>query len=433
MLSPPVHERDERDDRRPLRPGARPPGRTRSVRRAWSAPPAPRRVRGAGLAAALVLVATACSQGEPRWQELSGWERVDVWGHLDVVDYDRVAATAGPDGVAWFTRARGGTDTLAYWSTEDGASVSQAEVAMPDDEVVIPVAVANGADGTWVAAAVSRERPTGENSGLVAWQSGSSTPAARRLTPPDRGLDDVPQRVEAARAGEVSLVAGVADGEAVAWRSDDGGAWRGTVLDLGTDGRLLTADVATDGERFVVAGVDVDGGTHLWTSADGADWESLDGDLPSGMGSATLLGPVEPGDLLVAWLTDDRSGDGQVALGAPSATVQRISGGSLTDEGTIESRPDEGWGDLSLAGATVSPEGRIVAVGTAWRSRSDRTPMVWAQEGDGWEPTSQPELAARLDFELRAVATASDDRMVGIVTPFPAGIDVEVWRWVPDD
>jgi hypothetical protein len=386
------------------------------------------------LAAVLAVGAAAvgCSKSEPRFEELRGWERVDVWGHIDVVDFDRVAATTGPDGLAWFTRARGSTDTLAYWSSSDGESVSQVEVAMPDEPVVIPVSVANDATESWAAVAVSRERANGENTGLVAWQSGDSQPRPERLTPPERGLG-VPARVETARIGDVAVVVGVVDGEAVAWRSTDGGRWRGDVLDLEVDDELVTTDLASDGERLVLAGVDRGGRGHLWTSTGGENWEPLAADLPSSVGSATLLGPVALGELLVSWLDDTRiaeNGD-DIATRAPSTTVQHIAGDRVSDEGTIEARPDDGWPDLSLSGATVGPNGRIVAVGSAWQGGTDGTPMVWVREADRWEPSAQPELVGRLDYELRAVTSAPGDRMVGLVTPASTGIDAEVWAWRP--
>lgn len=391
-----------------------------------------RRLAGGLLATAVAVAAVGCSESDPQFAELRGWERVEVWGHQDVVDYDRVAVTSGPGELAWFTRARGNTDTLAYWTSSDAESASQIEVAMPREPVVIPVAVANDTDDGWVAVAVSRDRANGENTGLLAWQSGGSPPRAQRLRPPERGIG-VPSRVEAARIGGVDVVTGVVDGQVAAWRDTGTGRWQGDVLDLDVDGELVTSDLASDGERLVLAGVDRRGGAHLWTSPDGQDWQPLAGDLPGGVGSATLLGPVAPGELLVAWLEArvPENGD-EVARSGPSATVQRIAGDRARDEGVVEARPDDGWSDLSVTGAALSPDGRTVVVGSAWRSADELTPMVWLRDGDSWEPTSQPELASRLDYELRAVATSADDRMVGVVTPAPRGIDVEVWRWSPD-
>ncbi|HEY8524141.1 MAG TPA: hypothetical protein VIL48_04200 [Acidimicrobiales bacterium] len=415
------------------------------------------RKAAAGLLSVVVLTlsaATACSESEPQFAELQGWERVEVWGHQDVVEYDRVAVSTGPTGLSWFTRARGSTDTLAYWTSTDALSASQIEVAMPQDPVVIPVAVATDAREGWVAVAVGREVAHGENTAVLAWLSGPQAPRPQRLAPPEEGMG-VPARIEAARVGGVNLVTGVADGRVVAWRNaapdiaaDTGtaggsgpgtaaraapGEWSAQALELEGGEDLVTTDLASDGQRFVMAGVDREGGAHLWASSDGREWQRLEGDLPADAGSATLLGPLEPGEMLVSWLGARTPRNDDVPRSGPEATVQRISGDRVTSEGVVEARPDDGWPDLSLTGAAVSPEGRTVVVGAAWRSANAITPMVWLRDGDEWEPSSQPELASRLDYEMRAVAAVGDDRLVGLVTPTPRGIDVEVWGWSQKD
>jgi hypothetical protein len=395
------------------------------------------------LAAALVVGAAACSEGDPQIQELRGWERAESWPHPDVVAYDRVATTAGPDGVAWLTWASGRDDTLAYREVVDGGEPTETELEAPEAPVVIPLGVANDDEG-WVAVAATRERPNGENTGLMAWQpvSSAAPPRGQLLAPPEPGLP-APVGVNAGRAAGTDVVAGVAGGQAVAWISNDGGRWEGTVLELGLAGDLAAIDLAGHGDELVLAGVDADGGAHLWTSPDGRTWEpGPTDDLPSGSRSVTVLGSLDEDELALAWMaggdSDGESGGGSGggsggAAIAPragtTATVQRFDGRSVADEGTIEARPDAGIPTFSLDGATLSPDDHLVVVGTASPATETGVPMIWLRDGDAWEPSTQRELAGRVDYQFRAITTTSDGQMMGLITP-AAHIDLELWRWI---
>jgi len=378
-----------------------------------------------GAALAVASLGAACSQGDPRWPELTDWERAEVWAHDDVVGFDRVAVATGPNYVAWLTRAAGAAEELAYWELRDGETVDDTELAMPDAPVVIPLAVASDYDG-WVSVAATRDSPRGDNTGLVAWQRGGPRPRPERLEAPERGAA-VPSAVNTGRAGDTALVAGVADGQVVTWTSHDGDDWRSDTPDLGVEAEMATIDVLGDGDRVVLAGVDVQGRAHLWTSIDGETWLTPEvDDLPTGVGSVTLLGQLDDGELAVAWL-----GQGQDETSprrARAATIQRFAGEDLTDEGAIGARDDDGIPRFSLEGATLSPEGRLAIVGSAGGGGDTVAPMLWVRDGDRWEPSDQPELTRLLDRELRAVTTVGDV-MVGVVTPAPRHIDVELWRW----
>lgn len=385
----------------------------------------------------LVGVAAGCSSGDGPPGETSGWRRTEVRRHHDVAGaYDRVAVEGHPGGVAWLTWDTGAADALAYWELDDDQRSHATTLRMPDDPVLIPVDVATDREG-WLAVAVTRDRPNGENTGLVAWRSRSrSDPRPVRLEVSGPGLD-VPERVSAGRLRGISVVAGVVDGSVVTWIHDgddgdegDDRGWRPTLPDLRFPGDLVTADLASDGERFLLAGVDTDGDAHLWTSTDTRTWEPITGDaMPSDTGSVTVLGPLGRGEVAIAWVA---AGGDDAPRSGPGVTIQRLAGGEVAGEGTIEADPDAGTIEVSAAGATRSPEGNLVVVGAAWRRAGERAPMVWVRDGDRWEPTDQPELVGRVDHELRTVTTTSDTAMHAVVTPFPSHVDVEVWEWHAD-
>jgi hypothetical protein len=407
------------------------------------APVRRRRVAAAGmLAAALAVGGAACSEGDPQFQELRGWERAETWAHADVVAYDRVATTAGPDGVAWLTWTTGSDDTLAYREVVDGGEPSETALEAPEAPVVIPLGVANDDEG-WVAVAATREQPNGENTGLMAWQpvSSAAPPRGQLLVPPAPELGP-PEGVNAGRAAGTDIVVGVAGGRAVAWISHDGGRWEGAVLELGLSTDLAAIDLAGHGGELVLAGVDVDGGARLWTSPDGRTWEpGPTDDLPGGSRSVTLLGSLDDEELAIAWMAGGEAeggpggGPGAAAI-APragtTATVQRFDGRSVANEGTIEARPDAGIPTFSLDGATLSPDDHLVVVGTASPATETGVPMIWLRDGDAWEPSTQRELAGRVDYQFRAITTTSDGQMMGLITP-AAHIDLELWRWIRGD
>jgi hypothetical protein len=394
-----------------------------------------------------------CSKSDPQFEELHGWERVETLPHADVIPYDRVATTAGPNGVAWLTWASRRDDVLAYHEVGEGDEVRETELAAPGVPVLIPIGVATDGEG-WVAVAATRDRPNGGNTGLMAWQprpsggsssssagsSGASAPSPAAAAPrgqmlalPRRGLPQ-PEAVNAGRAAGTSLVAGVSGGDVVAWRStDDGRRWQGSVLDLGVDTDLTAIDLVGHGTALVLAGVDADGGAHLWTSPDGLTWNPAPtDDLPTGVRSVTLLASLDQDQLALAWLAGGEGGDSSSARTGTTATVQRFDGHRVRDEGTIEARPEAGIPRFSLDGATLSPEGRLVVVGTAAPEARSGVPMIWLRDGDTWEPSPQRELAGRVDYQFRAITTTPNGQMVGLVTP-ATHVDLEVWRWSAGD
>lgn len=406
--------------------------------------PGRRRVAPAVVAAlTLTAVAVACSGGGGAPGELDGWRRGEVRRHHDVADaFDRVAVDTHTDGVAWLTWDHGGSEALAYWRLDENRRVRATPLPMPDDPVLIPVAVATDREG-WSAVAVTRERANGDNTGMVAWHSRARAgPAPVRLGPAAPGLQ-VPERVSAGRYLGTSVITGVVDGAAVMWvhdpddapedagRRDAGSRGARPVRpahpDLGLDEGLVTLDVAGDGERLVLAGVDDDGDAHLWTSTDARTWDAVTtGELPAGTESVRILGPLGHGELAIGWLAQ---GGEDTPRSGPAATVQRVTGDDVTTLGTIEADPEAGTTELSVAGATWSPGGNLVVVGAVWRPAGVRTPMVWVHDGEGWHASEQPDMAGRLDHELRAVTTASGRTMHALVTPFPRHVDVEVWEW----
>jgi hypothetical protein len=181
-----------------------------------------------------------------------------------------------------------------------------------------------------------------------------------------------------------------------------------------------------DGERFVLAGVDAEAQAHVWTSTDGERWDPLPDDgerLPTGVGAVGLLTPLAEGQVAAGWLADEDS----APANATSATIQRLEGDELSDQGTIVGDSGGSVDRVDLGGAALSPADRLVVVGTALRPSGDRAPMVWARQSDEWRASRQPELAGRLDYEARAV-TADGDRLLALVTGV-AHVDVESWRW----
>src|SRR5690606_28636667 len=157
--------------------------------------------------------------------------------HHDVAGtFDRVAVATHHDGLAWVTRGRGATDTLAYWEARGAGRATDTALPMPDADTVIPVAVATDLEG-WTAVAVTRDRPDGHNTGLVAWASRSgSPPEAASLSLPD-GDSTVPPRVRAGRSRGTTVIVAVADGAPVTWVHEGGagGSWRTVQPDLGID------------------------------------------------------------------------------------------------------------------------------------------------------------------------------------------------------
>lgn len=392
-------------------------------------------VRLIGAVALLGIAATACaSRGEPRLQELGGWRRETVLGSDEGRGdgggaVEQVATTTTPGNLAWFTGTPGGDDEQTGFAYRqlDADVPQEATATRRDGNVLIPVGVAADADA-WLAVAVTRDRPNGDNTGLLAWQgttaSTTDAPMARRLPP----TDEVPAVVSTARGNGVDLVVGPIDGDVVAWRNENTGLWRRSVLDLGVDEAIVFVDVVGLGDRFVLAGVDENGDGHLWSSTDGEDWQPVEAgdEIPSGLASVTLPAPLAEDDLAVVWMAVDEPTRTDVRSGT-SATIQRFDGETLSDAGVIDAQTADEVPRFAVTGATMSPEGHLVVVGRA-AVQDTTVPMLWLREDGAWQPTPQRELAGRLGYQFRAVTT-DDEGMVGVITRWPTGGDVEVWRW----
>jgi hypothetical protein len=404
-------------------------------------------VRRAGRGATVVgLVAALAGAGCASESDSSlvvdgSWERMELWEQRSSFDFDQVAAGNGIDTVAWLSRSTSDSDHLSYWEIREGGDATDVELPGPAGLVQIPVGVAVDGDG-WAAVAVTRDAPQGANTGLLAWHArsglaASEVEAAQPLTPPG-DVTDPPASVSVGRAGEVLVVAALYDGEPVMWvRSADDDAWQSDVegVDLGFGGEadLASLRVVGDGSRLVLAAVGDDGAPHLWTSEDGQTWDEVgNGDLPEAAGDVGLLAPLEEGSVAVGWLSDEES----APWNATSASIQRLTGDDLADEGHIEAVPEDEVERLHLTSATLSPDARLVVVGGALRPDSDRTPMAWVEDDDGddqgWEPTEQAELSGHLDHEFRAIVSIEDNRMVAVATAL-SHPDVESWQWREGD
>jgi hypothetical protein len=398
-----------------------------------------------------------CSDGDdddPAPAEVRGdWERGAVWAHGDVYfSFDRVAVGSTPGTVSWVTRrASGATTELAYWElgAETGTDAASTELPVRPGgpAVLIPVGVATDGEG-WVALAATRDTPRGDNTGLLAWQARRTPGQEAAVTPgvrlaPPAGVTGVPQQASVGRSDGTTMVVALYGGEVVLWSLPEATAngpagpatsWEARQPDLGLEGddELVNLHITGDGERFVLAGVDNQARAHVWTSTDGDDWEPLSGDagdpLPTEVGAVGLLAPLGDGEVALGWLADEDS----APANASSATIQRLAGDELRDQGVITGAATSDADRIDLGGATLSPAERLVVVGAALQPSGDRTPMVWAREAGDWTASEQPELIARLDYELRTVTATDDDRLVGLVTGI-THVDVETWRWQPPD
>ncbi|HEY8545310.1 MAG TPA: hypothetical protein VIL36_09695 [Acidimicrobiales bacterium] len=407
------------------------------------APGAGRSVLAVGVGVALALTAGACASESKSSLVVEGsWERIDKWEQRASFDFDQVAAGNGVDAVAWLNRSASDADRLSYWEIRDGGDPTDVELPSPDGPVLIPVAVAVDRDG-WSAVAVTRDQPQGANTGLLAWHGESGLDATDEVEPgqpltPPAEVTAPPASVSTGRSDDVLVVAALYDGEPVLWwRSGDDDAWQSGVdgedLGFGSQADLASLRVVGDGERLVLAAVTEEGAPHLWTSEDGGEWEAVGSDeLPEAAGAVGLLAPLDAGSVAIGWLSDEDS----VPWNATAATIQRLTGDDLVDEGTIEAQSADEVERLHLTSATLSPDDRLVVVGGALRPDSDRTPMAWVAAGesgaDGWEPTTQEELTGHLDHEFRAIVSTDDDRMVAVASAL-SHPDVESWQWRPED
>jgi hypothetical protein len=417
-----------------------------------------RALAAAALAAVVTLGTLGCSSDDgapepPPPEAAGGWARVDVWEHGDVLPFDRVAVGNGTETVSWVSRrSLGDTGALAYTELEgreptalDLADPAPPAPAPPDsrpassDEVLIPVAVATG-ESRWGALAVTRDSPRGDNTGLVAWRGardaggdGAEVPAARLALP--EGVDGVPDSAGIATSDDATVAVALVGGDPVVWHSTEDPSSSSAATgdpswepadepDLDMTGSLVSLRVTADRDRVVLAAVDASGHAGLWTSSDGEDWSPVDRErLPESVGGVALASPVADGRVVVGWLADEET----APRNASEVEVQSLDGDEVGDEGTVTADGSAAITRLDLNDAVLSPGDRLVLVGAAIRRSSEVTPMVWAQDGDGWEASEQTELAGRIDYEMRA-AVATRDTVVALVTN-RTHIDVESWRW----
>jgi hypothetical protein len=414
------------------------------------------------MVACVVTSGLACSEGSEDPAELSGhWDRIERWEQRSSFEFDRIATTSNTDAVAWFTRwQEDGTIGLAYWEIRDGGEARRVDVPMgintaggtarraaggDDAQILIPVAVATDDEG-WASVAVTRDRPAGANQGLMAWEgrlAGTDpiTPGEDLPLPP--GATGPPASVSVGRSSDTIAVACLFDGNPAIWhrsseRSPGAGtgsgvdttsSWPVDFQELGTeDNALVSLRLAGDGERLVMAGVEANGTAHVWISEDGQSWDPVDASqLPDEVGAVGLLSVLERGRVLIAWLDDEDS----APFNATSATIQELDDeGRLSDEGSIEADPQGDIDRVRLAGAALGPRDGLVIVGAAVGAEGVSTPMMWARNGDGWDPTDQPNLDGHLDHEFRVVVSDDDERMVALATA-TSHPDIEAWRWRP--
>jgi hypothetical protein len=404
----------------------------------------------------------ACSSGSEDPAELAGhWDRIERWDQRSSFEFDRIATTSNTDAVAWFTRQQSdGVAGLAYWEIRDGDEARRVDVPLGANtaggvgrlaaggggtQVLIPVAVATDEEG-WAAVAVTRDRPAGENKGLMVWQArlaGNEPVSTGEDLPAPDGATGPPASVSVGRSSDSVAVACLFDGNPAVWHRDaerspgagtssgpgTTGDWLVNYQELGTeDGSLVSLRLAGDGERLVLAGVEADGTAHVWTSTNGRSWDPVDdAGLPDQVGAVGLLTVVDHGRVLIAWLDDEDS----APFNATSATIQLLDAeGGLSDEGSVEADPQGDIDRVRLAGAALGPLDGLVIVGAAVGAEGVSTPMMWAQNGDDWDPTDQPNLDGHLDHEFRVVVSDDDERMVALATA-TSHPDIEAWRWRP--
>lgn len=314
-----------------------------------------------------------------------------VWSSVDGIEWERVGASgldgpgdqrlldilaAGPGLVAV------GSDgaSAAVWTSADASSWTRSSL----DEAVF------GGAGDQVAAAVA----TAADGSLVA--VGSDT--------------------------------GAGDGDAVAWRSTDGGAgWaRSPAGELGGPGVQAMADLTVAGSVLVAVGQG-GAGAVAWSSLDGATWQQVD--LGEGRAEAVVAAP---------------GGSGVVAVGSVGA-----AGGGL-DGRAWRSEDGRGWepvvvddGPLGAAdqelldvvvSAPAEEEPVIAAVGRTNLGPGDDA-AAWASvDGSAWVRAPHDEDVYGGDQVQRMVAVAPlADVLVAVGSSgsAPATRDAAVWVTAP--
>lgn len=438
------------------------------VSRVRSTPP-PRLLRRAWAAALLsaLLLAVACvgetdtdDDGE-RPPELAGWRRGGVHGHADVLAYDRVAVADDPESLAWLTWARGVDRHLSAYVWVPGGATVETQLAMPDvsslplgstadgtEPVVMADAIA--VDGTsWTAVAAVRNAPDEQTNAFVAWQgdtestAGDEQVAPALLEPPEGTRPGAPGA--AVRSGDATVVAAlttdiVADDPAgyapvtglATWTSTGGAPWEVAAPDLGLDTPLVSIGLAGDNTRIILAGVTDDGRAHLWTSSDGKAWTAVDQGLPDEVAEVDVVTAAADGTVAVAWHPRDADSE-RLEADRSASLLHTLTAGGLVDRGAVAFADDVDLERVDIQGVVEVADERLVLAGAGHPGTGyEPVPVVWAQDGDDWAATAQPQLVGRLDFEMRGLAMATDRDGDGtglraIVTGW--GVDVEQWEW----
>lgn len=213
----------------------------------------------------------------------------------------------------------------------------------------------------------------------------------------------------AALDGGGTLAVGRSGRRPAAWRSDDGGAsWshvEPAVLGGPDDWERMTA-VAAAG-RLVVAGGSVgpellERHARFWTSADGGlTWTPAPDDEGFADAEVVAIVPLADGWLALGRLGTGQRTTGSIAWRSPDARAwRRIDDPALAD----------GW----VRGATIGPDGTVVAVGS---DRDEREALVWtsADGGATWQRApSEPSRGNRGQKIRMTDVTALDGMLYAV-------------------
>ncbi len=233
--------------------------------------------------------------------------------------------------------------TPAAWTSPDGLTWSVHE--FEDTGFTFPVSLTVGVDGRIVAAGRSGHLP-------VAWTSTDGVTWTRHLGPvPEGSLS--PERMTSVIAGPSGYVAGgsvgpeLFDRHARFWTSADGADWQTVPDDPATFADAEVRSITTAGDGYVAVGVvgpaQEPSGAVAWTSSDGVTWQRID-DPSFGGGIAVAVTPAPWGGLVAvgsdlgrrnaaAWV----SADGNTWTRAPDEPSRQHSGGYawMTDVASI--------------------------------------------------------------------------------------------------
>ena len=210
------------------------------------------------------------------------------------------------------------------WTSDDAGH--WAIHSMDGSTGTFPVAIAAGADGSFVAVGRTGRRP-------AVWTSPDGATWTGR-TVPILGTDGTAERITSVVATGSGYVAGgsvgpeLGDRRARFWRSADGSTWVPVADDAPAFSNAEVRSIASVQGRFVAVGVVGDAehptGAVAWTSADGSAWTRTDD--PSFVGAVAVSVVAAPfGGLVAVGSTVDRamavawhSADGRTWTRAPS-------------------------------------------------------------------------------------------------------------------